>query len=122
MTGIIASSSIAQPVVNRCKQTSEDTLTACEFGARDSYWLALGKCRAGSYSNCLETKEFSSLEPDVIEYKFYAPGVGNIQTVGPITGNHLDLTGFTRPPGPEGLRRLRRKNPHRPLLSFSNRV
>jgi hypothetical protein len=35
---------------------------------------------------------------NVNEHKFYAPGVGNVQTVDAITGNHLDLTSFT--PGP----------------------
>jgi hypothetical protein len=53
---------------------------------------------AGTYSNCVETKDFSPLEPDVNEHKFYALGVGNVQTVDATTGNHLDLTSFT--PGP----------------------
>jgi hypothetical protein len=44
-----------------------------------------------AYNNCLKTKEFSPLEPDALEYKFYAPGVGNIQTVDVATGQHLDL-------------------------------
>lgn len=30
----------------------------------------------GSYENCLKTKDFTPLEPDVIEHKYYAPGVG----------------------------------------------
>jgi hypothetical protein len=54
---------------------------------------------AGTYSNCVKTRDFSPLEPDVNEYKFYAPGVGNVQVVDAITGNQLDLTSFT-PPGP----------------------
>ncbi len=32
----------------------------------------------GSFTNCLKTKEFSPLEPGVVEYKWYAPGVGNV--------------------------------------------
>jgi hypothetical protein len=44
-----------------------------------------------TYNNCLKTKEFSPLEPDVVENKFYAPGVGNIQEVDVETGQHLDL-------------------------------
>ena len=35
----------------------------------------------GSFSNCLETEEFSPLEPGAIEHKFYARGVGFIQSV-----------------------------------------
>jgi hypothetical protein len=44
-----------------------------------------------TYNNCLKTQEFSPLEPDVFEHKFYAPGVGNIQTVDVESGQHLDL-------------------------------
>jgi hypothetical protein len=44
-----------------------------------------------TYNNCLKTKEFSPLEPDVLENKFYAPGVGNIRTVDTVSGEFLDL-------------------------------
>ena len=30
----------------------------------------------GDFENCLQTKEWSSLEPGIVEHKFYAPGVG----------------------------------------------
>ncbi|MFC1924569.1 hypothetical protein ACFLXA_04325 [Chloroflexota bacterium] len=30
----------------------------------------------GSYENCLKTKDWTPLEPDVIEHKYYAPNVG----------------------------------------------
>jgi len=45
----------------------------------------------GTFQNSIETKDFSGLEPDVVEHKFYAPGVGNVQTVDVKTGKHLDL-------------------------------
>ena len=32
----------------------------------------------GSFNHCLETTETSGVEPDTIEYKFYAPGVGTV--------------------------------------------
>jgi hypothetical protein len=35
----------------------------------------------GSFKDCLETEEFSPLEPGAIEHKFYARGVGFIQSV-----------------------------------------
>jgi len=35
----------------------------------------------GTFNDCLETKEFTPLEPGVIEYKYYAPGIGQILTV-----------------------------------------
>ncbi|MFH1680863.1 MAG: hypothetical protein ABIH26_09500 [Candidatus Eisenbacteria bacterium] len=30
----------------------------------------------GTYTNCLETKEWTRLEPGISEHKYYAPGVG----------------------------------------------
>ena len=35
----------------------------------------------GSYANCLQTMEWSPLEPDVVEHKFYARGVGVVLEV-----------------------------------------
>ena len=33
---------------------------------------------AGAYKHLLMTKEFTALEPDVLEHKFYARGVGPV--------------------------------------------
>jgi hypothetical protein len=52
----------------------------------------------GPFDHCVETKDFSPLEPDVVEHKFYALGIGSVQEVDATTGNHLDLTSFS--PGP----------------------
>jgi hypothetical protein len=35
----------------------------------------------GSYNQCLETEEWTALEPGVVEYKFYAAGVGMLKAV-----------------------------------------
>lgn len=35
----------------------------------------------GTYTNCLQTAEWSLLEPGTVEHKFYAPGVGLIRAV-----------------------------------------
>jgi hypothetical protein len=35
----------------------------------------------GSLNNCLKTKDFTSLEPGVVENKYYAPGVGVVLTI-----------------------------------------
>ncbi len=36
----------------------------------------------GTFSNnCVVTEEYTRLEPDVLEYKYYAPGVGQVLTV-----------------------------------------
>ena len=45
----------------------------------------------GSFSNCLKTKETSSLEPDLLEYKFYCPGVGLVLTIAAATGERSEL-------------------------------
>jgi len=34
----------------------------------------------GSFNNCVETKEFTRLDPEDIEHKFYAPGIGQVLT------------------------------------------
>ncbi len=36
------------------------------------------KVRAGSYSDVLVTEEWTPLEPDTVEYKYYARGIGNV--------------------------------------------
>jgi hypothetical protein len=33
----------------------------------------------GAFSNVLKTKEFSALEPDVVENKYYAANIGDIK-------------------------------------------
>ena len=35
----------------------------------------------GSFENCLKTKEWTPLEPDIVENKYYAPGVGLVMEV-----------------------------------------
>ncbi len=34
---------------------------------------------AGSYTNCIKTRDFTPLEPDVEEFKFHCPGVGLVR-------------------------------------------
>ena len=35
----------------------------------------------GSHQNCLETKEWTPLEPGITEHKYYATGVGLLKVV-----------------------------------------
>jgi len=46
---------------------------------------------AGSFSNCLQTKETESLDPSALENKYYAAGIGNLLTVDLVTGERLEL-------------------------------
>jgi len=50
---------------------------------------------AGSVAHCLETKETTPLEPDLVENKFYAAGVGNLLTVDATTGESVELVAIT---------------------------
>ena len=36
---------------------------------------------AGTFRNCLQTQETTLLETDLLEQKYYAPGIGNVLTV-----------------------------------------
>ena len=51
---------------------------------------------AGTFQNCLKSKETTPLETDLLEYKFYAPGVGNILTVDARTGDREELVRIRR--------------------------
>lgn len=52
---------------------------------------------SGDYDDVLVTGEWTPLEPEVVEEKYYAPGVGNIAAVS-VAGepDHLELVSFTR--------------------------
>jgi hypothetical protein len=52
---------------------------------------------AGSFSNCLQTKDDTPIEPGVFEHKFYAPGVGMVLEVNPSTGEQIELIEYTLP-------------------------
>jgi hypothetical protein len=45
----------------------------------------------GTFNNCLKTKEFSNLEPGVIEFKYYATNVGLLKTEMTSGGNELEV-------------------------------
>jgi hypothetical protein len=45
----------------------------------------------GTFHNCLKSQETTPLEPDLLEHKFYAPGVGNVLTVDARTGDRVEL-------------------------------
>ena len=52
---------------------------------------------AGSFTGCLQTKDYTPIEPEVFEHKFYAPGVGLVLEVNPETGEQLELIEFALP-------------------------
>ena len=58
------------------------------------------KVPAGIFElDVLKTKDYTPIEPDVLEFKFYAPGVGMIQEINPESGEKVVLIEKT-PVGP----------------------
>jgi hypothetical protein len=51
---------------------------------------------AGTFHNCLKSQETTPLETDLLEHKFYAPGVGNVLTVDANTGDREELVRIRR--------------------------
>jgi hypothetical protein len=52
---------------------------------------------ASCNGDCVVTREFSPLEPDVEENKYYKNGVGTILEVDPSTGERTELVSFSNP-------------------------
>jgi len=52
---------------------------------------------AGCTADCVVTKDFTPLEPDAIEYKYFAPGIGNIVTINAETGDREELVELVLP-------------------------
>lgn len=52
----------------------------------------------GNYSSdVLKTGEFTPIDPDVSEFKFYAPGIGAVLELNPDTNERLELIEMTKP-------------------------
>ena len=51
---------------------------------------------AGTFHNCLKSQETTPSETDLLEDKFYAPGVGNVLTVDATTGDRVELVRIRR--------------------------
>lgn len=49
----------------------------------------------GRFDNCLKSEETTPLEPDALEDKYYAPGIGNVLTVDLVTGERDELISIT---------------------------
>jgi hypothetical protein len=49
----------------------------------------------GSWDDLLETEDTTPLEPDVVERKFYAPGIGLVLEENPSSGEVVELVDFT---------------------------
>ena len=52
---------------------------------------------AGSFAGCLQTLEYTPIDPGVFEQKFYASGVGLVLEVNVETNERIELIEFTIP-------------------------
>lgn len=48
-----------------------------------------------SFNNCVKTEETSPLEPDALENKYYATGIGNVLVIDLVTGDRTELVQVT---------------------------
>jgi hypothetical protein len=51
----------------------------------------------GSFENCVKTEETTPLEPDVLEYKYYARGVGHVLRTTEDGGGREELVSYEKP-------------------------
>ena len=49
---------------------------------------------AGSFTNCLQTVDFTPIEPDTFEWKYYQPGIGLLLEIDLESGERLELISF----------------------------
>jgi hypothetical protein len=81
----------AAPVVGETYR-QEFALGDAEDAARVlSVTASAGVPAASCSGTCVQTLDFTPLEPDAMEHKFYAPGIGLILESDPETGERLEL-------------------------------
>jgi hypothetical protein len=76
----------------------EFSLNNAEDFARTLSLNEVVRVPVGSFNHCLKSEERSPLEPDVLEDKFYAPGLGSILEVDVHTGATSELARIIREP------------------------
>jgi hypothetical protein len=84
----------AQPVVGKVYR-QELMLGEAEDAAEVIALSETVTVPAGTFINCLQTEDFTPLDPDNSEFKYYAPGVGNVLTINPDTGRRDELISVT---------------------------
>jgi hypothetical protein len=66
-------------------------LNVAEDIARIVSTSATSSVPCGKFHNCVETEDFSALEPDDLDHKVFAPGVGLVVEIDMVTGERLEL-------------------------------
>lgn len=49
----------------------------------------------GTFNGCIQTEDFTPVEPDALEHKYYAPGIGFIFEFKPDDGEMLELVSYS---------------------------
>jgi len=80
---------LAAPAVGQA-YAQEDAPGIAEDRAHVEGLLDIVTVPLATYNGCLHTRDFTPLEPDHIEDKYYATGVGNILTISP-DGDRIEL-------------------------------
>ncbi len=86
----------AQPTVGRAFR-QEFFLADAEDAARVKSLTESVTVPAGTYTNCLKTEDFTPIEPDGSEEKYYAAGIGNVLSVNVESGKRSELISITTP-------------------------
>jgi hypothetical protein len=68
---------------------AEDAATIAAFGES-------ADVPYGSFTDCLRTEDFTPLEPDALEYKYYVQGVGLVLELKPESGVRTELVDIER--------------------------
>ncbi len=53
--------------------------------------------RGVTYTDVLQTRDFTPIEPDAFEFKYYAPGIGTILEENPEDGERVELRRIVTP-------------------------
>lgn len=81
---------LAAPVEGRLYRQEFSLGNAEDMGRVAGFVDAL-QVRRTRYENVLQTADFTPVEPDVLEFKYYAPGVGLVLEENPETGERVEL-------------------------------
>ncbi|MDZ4812067.1 MAG: hypothetical protein SGI99_05545 [Pseudomonadota bacterium] len=82
---------LAHPAVEDTYRQEFALGTAEDIGEVLSITASATAPAANSVNTCLQTEDSSPIIPDLLEHKFYQPGVGFIVEIKPDTGQRLEL-------------------------------
>lgn len=86
----------AQPTIGRVFR-QEFFLGEAEDAAKVVSLTETVNVPRGTYTNCLQTEDFTPIEPGVLERKSYAYGIGNVLSVNVESGKRSELINITTP-------------------------